>query len=66
LKPEEFKKQFREIDRLRGLPEIRVLKSAEVDILADGSLDLEDAILEQMDVVFSLDPFKFNYDQSRG
>lgn len=61
LKPEEFKKQFKEIDHLqKRFPEIRVLKSAEVDILADGSLDLEDMILEQMDVVLVSVHSKFN------
>jgi DNA polymerase (family 10) len=61
LKADDFKKQFKEIDRLqKRFPEIRVLKSAEVDILADGSLDLEDAILEQMDVVLVSIHSKFN------
>ncbi len=61
LKPEEFKKQFKEIDRLqKRFPEIRILKSAEIDILADGSLDLEDTILEQMDVVLVSVHSKFN------
>lgn len=32
-------------------PCIRLLRSLEVDILADGSLDLEDAMLEQLDLV---------------
>ena len=61
LKPDEFKKQYKEIDRLqKRFPEIRVLKSAEVDILADGSLDLEDSILERMDVVLVSIHSKFN------
>ena len=61
LKPDEFKKQFKEIDRMqKRFSEIRVLKSAEVDILGDGSLDLEDAILEQMDVVLVSIHSKFN------
>jgi len=34
--------------RIKG---IRLLKSAEVDILEDGSLDLPDAVLEEMDIV---------------
>jgi len=36
-----------------------------VDILADGSLDLEDAISRTDGRRFSLDPFKIQYDQSR-
>ena len=43
-------KQIRSIDRLntRGLG-VRLLKSAEVDILADGSLDYPDALLAELD-----------------
>lgn len=43
-------KQIRRIDKLnaRGLG-IRVLKSAEVDILADGSLDYPDDLLAELD-----------------
>lgn len=32
-------------------PEIRLLRSMEVDVLADGSLDLEDELLAELDVV---------------
>ncbi|MBK1707326.1 DNA polymerase/3'-5' exonuclease PolX [Halochromatium glycolicum] len=44
--------QIDRIDRLNDTlgDRIRVLKSAEVDILADGSLDLPDAILERLDL----------------
>jgi DNA polymerase (family X) len=42
--------QIRKIDKLNGKQgEIRILKSAEVDILADGSLDLPDEILRELD-----------------
>jgi DNA polymerase (family 10) len=41
---------MRAIDNLNGrLSGLRVLKSAEVDILADGTLDLPDDILRQLD-----------------
>lgn len=43
-------KQIRAIDRLNEkLRGFRVLKSAEVDILPDGSLDYSDALLEELD-----------------
>lgn len=43
-------KQIRYIDSLNALlTEIRVLKSAEVDILADGSLDYPDDLLQELD-----------------
>lgn len=47
-----FREQFAEIDRVqKTLPGIRILKGAEVDILTDGSLDLDDATLSELDVV---------------
>lgn len=43
-------KQIRFIDKLNSrLPGIRVLKSAEVDILADGALDYPDELLKELD-----------------
>jgi DNA polymerase (family 10) len=47
-----LRKQWAEIDEIAPRhPEIRVLKSMEVDILRDGTLDLEDEMLEQLDLV---------------
>jgi DNA polymerase (family X) len=47
-----FRKEFREIATVqKTLPRITILKSAEVDILDDGSLDLDDATLAELDVV---------------
>jgi DNA polymerase (family 10) len=47
-----FRRQAEEIDRLNErLDGIRLLKSAEVDILKDGSLDLADATLAELDMV---------------
>jgi DNA polymerase (family 10) len=44
--------QWKEIDEVRARhPEIRILRSMEVDILADGSLDLEDEMLAGLDLV---------------
>lgn len=44
--------QWKEIDQIRARhPEIRILRSMEVDILADGSLDLEDEMLAGLDLV---------------
>ncbi|MHA1925064.1 MAG: DNA polymerase/3'-5' exonuclease PolX [Candidatus Thorarchaeota archaeon] len=46
-------KRIDEIDDLNasGSWKMRILKGAEVDILADGSLDIEDSVLNQLDVV---------------
>ncbi len=43
--------QLDEIDRLNdGIEGIRILKSCEVDILTDGTLDLPDSILKRLDL----------------
>ena len=50
LSLERLKKQIRAIDKLNEkLSGIRVLKSAEVDILADGTLDYPDEIFRELD-----------------
>jgi DNA polymerase (family 10) len=48
-----FEKYFAEIDEIndRFGKKIRLLKSGEVDILKDGTLDLKDKTLDQMDYV---------------
>jgi DNA polymerase (family 10) len=47
-----FRKQAKRIDRLNAqLKRLRVLRGAEIDILADGALDLPDEVLAQLDVV---------------
>lgn len=52
LDTRDLRAQFAEIDRLNaGFRGFRLLKSAEVDILGDGHLDLPDAVLSEMDVV---------------
>jgi DNA polymerase (family 10) len=52
LTPERARDQWRELDEVRErVPGIDVLRSAEVDILRDGSLDLPDDVLNQLDLV---------------
>ncbi|HEU5169917.1 MAG TPA: DNA polymerase/3'-5' exonuclease PolX [Gemmatimonadales bacterium] len=47
-----FRRQMKRIDRLNArLRHLTVLKGAEVDIHADGSLDLDDATLAALDLV---------------
>jgi DNA polymerase (family 10) len=54
LTPAHVRRQIREIDKLnqagRG---VRLLKGTEVDILADGRLDLPDSVLGQLDIVIA-------------
>jgi DNA polymerase (family 10) len=52
LTPERAREQWGELDDVRErVPEIEILRSAEVDILKDGELDLPDEILEALDLV---------------
>jgi len=52
LDPRRLELQIGEIDRLNAQPGgIKVLKGIEVDILADGTLDLPDGVLARLDVV---------------
>ncbi|MCA3749444.1 MAG: DNA polymerase/3'-5' exonuclease PolX [Rubrobacter sp.] len=55
-----LREQMEEIDRLNEeLEGITLLKGAEVDILEDGSLDLPDRVLEELDVVICSVHHKF-------
>ncbi|RNJ48103.1 DNA polymerase/3'-5' exonuclease PolX [Methylocystis hirsuta] len=54
-------RQIREVDRLNGkLRGFTVLKGVEVDILADGSLDLPDEVLSRLDIVVAAVHYKFD------
>ena len=50
---QDFIKYFDTIDKLNQKYKIKILKGAEVDILKDGSLDLKDETLGQMDCVIA-------------
>lgn len=60
------RKQWQEIEQVREkVPEIEILRSAEVDILKDGTLDLPDDVLEELDLVLvSIHSF-FDLDKKR-
>jgi DNA polymerase (family 10) len=61
LSPAEFRRQFQAIDALqKRLSTLTILKSAEVDILEDGALDLDDATLAELDVVVISVHSRFN------
>jgi len=52
LDAKRVREQWKEIEKVQELhPEIRILRSQEVDILADGTLDQDDDVLEELDVV---------------
>ncbi|MGM0442482.1 MAG: DNA polymerase/3'-5' exonuclease PolX, partial [Elusimicrobiota bacterium] len=61
LTPDEMSGWLDKIDRVNEkFPDIEILKSAEVDILEDGSLDLPDELLDRMDVVTCSVHYNFN------
>lgn len=61
LNEERIQKQLEEIDRINEkLEGITLLKSAEIDILADGSLDLTDSILKELDLAMCAVHYKLN------
>lgn len=61
LDAERLGRQIDEIDRLNEkLDDFTVLKGAEVDILADGSLDLPDRVLSRLDLVVAAVHYKFD------
>lgn len=54
LKPDRVLQQFQEIDALNAeFTDFRILKGIESDILADGSLDYEEELLQQFDFVIA-------------
>jgi DNA polymerase (family 10) len=58
--------QIRQIDRLNGkLDGLVILKGIEVDIMEDGSLDLADDILKELDLLVCSVHHKFNLPQDK-
>ena len=53
LTVDRLKAQWDEIARVQETVSVRLLRGTESDILADGSLDYSDSILEQLDVVIA-------------
>lgn len=66
LDPKRLREQGRAIDRLNGrLRGITLLKGIEVDILEDGSLDLPDEVLGELDLVVAAIHGKFDLSRER-
>jgi len=57
-----LRKQGREIERVEARVGIRLLRGIEVDILEDGSLDLPDRVLSELDWVVAAVHYKLNQD----
>ena len=66
LTPKRLLAQCKAIDKVNArLKGIRVLKSAEVDILEDGTLDYPDAVLKQLDLTICSIHSKFSLDKKQ-
>lgn len=66
LEPSRLRRQLREVERWNAAGEAPVLlKSAEVEILADGSLDLPDELLDELDLVIGAVHSHFALDARR-
>ncbi len=65
LKPEGLAKRIREIDQFNKKSDVLILKGIEVDILEDGSLDLPDEILRELDLTVCAVHYKFNLSREK-
>jgi DNA polymerase (family 10) len=66
LTAEDLSRQSDEVDDInRRLGGLRVLKGVEADILADGSLDYDDAVLARLDFVIGSIHTRFNMSESQ-
>lgn len=66
LDAKRLRRQLKEIDKLNDqLDGITVLKSAEVEILEDGSLDFDDAVLAELDLAVCAVHSRFGLSRSK-
>ncbi len=66
LTPQLLLRQMEEIDRLNSrMQSFRILKGIEADILEDGSLDLPDSVLQELDLVVCSVHYKFNLSRQK-
>jgi len=66
MNPKRLREQMEEIDELQDkFKDIRILKSIEVDILDDGSLDLPDEVLKELDFTVCSVHYNLNFSQEK-
>lgn len=66
LNSEELMNQIKKVDKLNEkLNDFIILKGVELDILEDGSLDLPDEILKELDIVVCSVHYKFNLSREK-
>ncbi|HEV7745409.1 MAG TPA: DNA polymerase/3'-5' exonuclease PolX [Pyrinomonadaceae bacterium] len=65
LKVDRLKRQWEEIARVQETVKVKLLRGTESDILADGSLDYPDHILEQFDVIIASIHSRYRMDENQ-
>jgi DNA polymerase (family 10) len=65
VKVDRLQRQWEEIDRVQEQTKIKILKGTESDIVADGSLDYPDWILEQFDVIVASIHSRYKMDEDK-
>jgi DNA polymerase (family 10) len=65
VKIDRLQRQWEEIDEVQTRTKIKILKGTESDIIADGSLDYPDWILEQFDVIVASIHARYKMDSAK-
>jgi len=65
VKIDRLQRQWEEIDEVQEKTRVRILKGTESDIVADGSLDYPDWILEQFDVIVASIHSRYKMDEDK-
>lgn len=65
VKIDRLQRQWDEIDEVQSKTKIKILKGTESDIVADGSLDYPDWILEQFDVIVASIHSRYKMDEDK-
>ena len=65
VKVDRLQRQWEEIDEVQLKTKVKILKGTESDILADGSLDYPDWILEQFDVIVASIHSRYKMDSEK-
>jgi DNA polymerase (family 10) len=65
VKIDRLQRQWEEIDQVQEKTKVKILKGTESDIVADGSLDYPDWILEQFDVIVASIHSRYKMDSEK-
>lgn len=65
VKIDRLQRQWEEIDEVQEKTKVKILKGTESDIIADGSLDYPDWILEQFDVIVASIHSRYKMDEEK-